>query len=191
MSVFSLPEIARVARKNPRTIRRWCEAGRVPGAFQTQGGHWRVRGESPEAILAGCSVEGFARRRRKKRNPWKSVVAFTQRKNWQSLMAGIQAVSAWADSPEQGEEYFALLDAADIRGVGWSKVARCLAWIRQADHGGRLTVRDVASLSGVSLRSFYRRYHAAYKAAMRLYAHEAPDLLWESDGNHSRLVPVA
>jgi hypothetical protein len=108
-----------------------------------------------------------------------------------SLMTGLQAVNAWADSPEQAEEYYMLLDAADMRGVRWRRVALCLAWIRIADHGGRLTVRDVARLSGVSLRSFYRHYHAAYKAAMRLYANEAPDLLWERDGNHSRLVPVA
>ncbi|MCL4181178.1 MAG: hypothetical protein KJ072_25965 [Verrucomicrobia bacterium] len=29
--------------KDVRTIRRWCQAGRVPGAYQTPGGHWRVR----------------------------------------------------------------------------------------------------------------------------------------------------
>ena len=25
-----------------RTARRWFKTGRVPGAFQTPGGHWRV-----------------------------------------------------------------------------------------------------------------------------------------------------
>ena len=26
-----------------RTVTRWCEAGKVPGAYQTKGGHWRWR----------------------------------------------------------------------------------------------------------------------------------------------------
>jgi AraC-like DNA-binding protein len=66
MSVFSLPEIARSLHKNPRTIRRWCEAGLVTGAFQTQGGHWRVRGESLAKVVAAAAraTRGFARRRK-------------------------------------------------------------------------------------------------------------------------------
>ncbi len=26
-----------------RTVQRWCEAGEVPGAYRTKGGHWRLR----------------------------------------------------------------------------------------------------------------------------------------------------
>jgi len=26
-----------------RTVQRWCEAGKVPGAYRTKGGHWRLR----------------------------------------------------------------------------------------------------------------------------------------------------
>jgi hypothetical protein len=26
-----------------RTVTRWCEAGKVPGAYRTKGGHWRLR----------------------------------------------------------------------------------------------------------------------------------------------------
>lgn len=38
-----LPEVAKIARKSPRTIRRWCQLGFVKGAICTKGGHWRVR----------------------------------------------------------------------------------------------------------------------------------------------------
>ena len=26
-----------------RTVQRWCEARKVPGAYRTKGGHWRLR----------------------------------------------------------------------------------------------------------------------------------------------------
>lgn len=42
MSV-SLSKIAWIKCVNQRTVRRWCQKGMVPGAYQTRGGHWRVR----------------------------------------------------------------------------------------------------------------------------------------------------
>jgi hypothetical protein len=40
---FSLPEVAAIARKSSRTIRRWCQLGFVKGAQCSKGGHWKVR----------------------------------------------------------------------------------------------------------------------------------------------------
>ena len=40
---FSLPEVAAIARKSSRTIRRWCQLGFVKGARCSRGGHWKVR----------------------------------------------------------------------------------------------------------------------------------------------------
>jgi excisionase family DNA binding protein len=48
-SVLGVPE---------RTFRRWCETGKMPGAYQTRGGHWRVRRPSP-AMLRKVSGTGF------------------------------------------------------------------------------------------------------------------------------------
>lgn len=52
MSVFKLSELAGWLHRDERTIRRWCIAGRIKGAFQTKGGHWRVRTEKHGALAA-------------------------------------------------------------------------------------------------------------------------------------------
>jgi len=69
MSDFRLPEIAFLARKNARTIRRYCEAGLVRGAFRLGGvrGHWRIRASSAleAAEQALEATRGFSRTRGK------------------------------------------------------------------------------------------------------------------------------
>lgn len=65
-----LPEVAKIARKSPRTIRRWCQLGLIKGARCSKGGHWKVRvclsGKDEEEIRArarraGGSQEDFDR----------------------------------------------------------------------------------------------------------------------------------
>jgi hypothetical protein len=67
MSDFRLREIAFLARKNSRTIRRYCEAGLVRGAFRIGGkrGHWRIRANSAleAAEQALEATRGFSRNR--------------------------------------------------------------------------------------------------------------------------------
>lgn len=35
-------EAAELGGVSDQTIRRWCEKGKFPGAYQTEGGHWRI-----------------------------------------------------------------------------------------------------------------------------------------------------
>jgi len=56
MSDFKLSEIAGWIGKDEKTLRRWCIAGRVEGAFQTQGGHWRVAIEAQSPALAASNL---------------------------------------------------------------------------------------------------------------------------------------
>jgi excisionase family DNA binding protein len=35
-------EAAEIGGVSDQTIRRWCEKGKFPGAYQTEGGHWRI-----------------------------------------------------------------------------------------------------------------------------------------------------
>jgi hypothetical protein len=43
IATLPLPEVAKIARKSSRTIRRWCQAGLIKGARCSRGGHWKVR----------------------------------------------------------------------------------------------------------------------------------------------------
>lgn len=36
------PEYGALFEVDGRTVRRWCEAGRIPGVIRTPGGHWRI-----------------------------------------------------------------------------------------------------------------------------------------------------
>src|SRR6266516_4303123 len=42
-SPMSLTSLASEKGVSRRTVQRWCAAGKVPGAYRTKGGHWRVR----------------------------------------------------------------------------------------------------------------------------------------------------
>lgn len=37
---------------SPNTVKNWLEAGHLPGAFRTPGGHWRFRREDVVALRA-------------------------------------------------------------------------------------------------------------------------------------------
>lgn len=41
MSV-SIRQIAFFTKHSEKTVRRWCEGGRIKGAYRTKGGHWRI-----------------------------------------------------------------------------------------------------------------------------------------------------
>lgn len=55
MSDFKLSQIAKWHSKSERTLRRLCIAGRVSGAYETAGGHWRIRCESPRKVVINYS----------------------------------------------------------------------------------------------------------------------------------------
>jgi len=40
---LSLTELAKDQGRTERTIREWCKKGVIPEAYQTSGGHWRIR----------------------------------------------------------------------------------------------------------------------------------------------------
>lgn len=39
---YTSSEAARILGVSDQTIRRWCERGKYPNAYQTEGGHWRI-----------------------------------------------------------------------------------------------------------------------------------------------------
>jgi len=84
MSV-SLGEASNQIGKSSRTLRRWCERGIIPWAYQTKGGHWRLARWTPAVRdRLAEQIKGFARMR-----------------NWAAFNAkwdadpGIQAIRSW------------------------------------------------------------------------------------------------
>lgn len=39
---YTTEDVAKIQNVSSQTVRRWCERGYYPGAFQTRGGHWRI-----------------------------------------------------------------------------------------------------------------------------------------------------
>lgn len=68
MSVFTLAQLAVVAGKDARTMRRWCERGFFGRAARRAraGGHWRVTGADAAGLVAGArkNARGFERKRK-------------------------------------------------------------------------------------------------------------------------------
>jgi Predicted site-specific integrase-resolvase len=42
VEVYTSSDVAEILSVSDQTIRRWCEKGKYPEAFQTEGGHWRI-----------------------------------------------------------------------------------------------------------------------------------------------------
>ena len=51
-AILKPEEVARLLGVNARTIKRWAESGKLPGAFRTPGGHWRVPAATVAVIAA-------------------------------------------------------------------------------------------------------------------------------------------
>jgi len=51
-------EVAAMWRVDPKTVSRWAQAGKFPGAFRAPGGHWRFPVDSTEILLAIGSAAG-------------------------------------------------------------------------------------------------------------------------------------
>jgi hypothetical protein len=84
MSVFELSDIAHFLEKNDRTLRRWCQEERVPGAFCTGGGkrgigHWRIRGESLQAVVESVRRAAPKNARRRKESAYPGAIVTVAR----------------------------------------------------------------------------------------------------------------
>lgn len=186
MSDFSLGEVARCAGKNPRTIRRWCELGRVHGAYRLPSGHWRVSAPSEAAAVAGCDISGFARcpkssgsMKTLEKNMRKASRAFAeivQRPSHKILMRAVEAIDLNMELlDELGLEQkaldavlFTLPSAKTFRAV---KVAALASWILRARAvGGRVGRATVARTAEMSRMTFERHFGGLFREAGRVVA---------------------
>jgi len=76
MSDFRLTKIAPLIEKDSRTLRRWCDAGLVPGAYRSAGGHWRISGKSLQDVICRILAEKPKFSRRRSENAYPSGLGF-------------------------------------------------------------------------------------------------------------------
>jgi hypothetical protein len=164
MSDFFLPEVAELARKDARTLRRWCIAGVVPGAWKSPGGHWRIKAESLENA-AGLAMRG-ARDFSRKRNPQKKTIGgkpvpaemlarveAMKRNLRKNIPSSIAVIRVLQTMPEE----FApdgVLESPFLA----NSVVSAIAWVMAATGELRPHVEDVAPAFGMGRRKFYRKF---------------------------------
>jgi hypothetical protein len=73
MTAFDVETLAKALKKSPRTVKRWCAQGVIPGAKKGKSVKWEVEGKSFSDVVEAAqkATYGFARSRggnpRKKR----------------------------------------------------------------------------------------------------------------------------
>jgi hypothetical protein len=171
MSVLSLHDIAQRFRKDERTIRRWCQSGRMPGAFQTKGGHWRVRAGSLENIRP--DIERFARARVPAGDAWAEVkrtglalgrlmrrgrgAAFHHAAG--AIVERHHALELLGESPRLADALWESVDVQPTRASVDSIMRAAVAlWsLNAAEKGGR-GIAAIASRAGIPRRTFERHF---------------------------------
>ena len=59
----SLEYLAAMLRKSTRQVREYCKQGKVPGAFSTTGGHWRIRYDERTVNVVRAAICADSRER--------------------------------------------------------------------------------------------------------------------------------
>ena len=187
MSVFKLSEISGWLMKDEKTLRRWCIAGRVKGAFQTKGGHWRVRArtskEAPmwvasdiqEALESSPSAGAKRKFHRRNRDATqkklgvqiKKLKQFHARGRGWALMEAARAIIARVDQMEISkderekvvERLNALVWEQEVSPQLWDLIQRVAAgiWAKDASSKGRRGLKGAAAEAGMARNTF--RHH--------------------------------
>lgn len=48
--IMKAVEVAEIFRVDTRTVSSWCRRGKLPGAFTTLGGHWRIPAQAVQEM---------------------------------------------------------------------------------------------------------------------------------------------
>ena len=144
----SLREFARLLEKSTKQIRRYCQCGLIPGAYQTPKGHWRVPYDPQSVEQAQERIAEFERKR--------DVFATSKELqevcpdaefDYDDLAIDRQLVGKLLKemeelAPKQGRWKYELLAAANS--LTWREL--------------KLTKTSIAAQIGISRATLYRRY---------------------------------
>jgi hypothetical protein len=188
MSVFKLSELAGWLHKDERTIRRWCISGRIKGAFQTKGGHWRIRSrqsareaaweigrEVSKAAGEGCKRVFQPRAR----DPLQKRLKRTMRQSDKMFSRG--RGKAWLHAVRAVEKSLKKMDltkderilvtdklreivwGTEISPELWNLIYRIAAgiWAKDASADGKRGIMGAAKIAGMP-RTTFRNYFRDY-----------------------------
>jgi hypothetical protein len=168
MSEYRLSEVAKWLRKDERTIRRWCIAGRVCGAFQTSGGHWRIRATHPRKVK--IKKDGFQTRNRgldkRVADSMARVAAYHARGRGRAYLLTVETVLDRSDSllnlgddPSWHERYFSIIDKPPSK-EAFNEAVNAAMFIlakKRNESGGR-GVAGLARALGIKRGTFLNYY---------------------------------
>jgi len=168
MSDYRLSEVAKWLRKDERTIRRWCIAGRVDGAFQTSGGHWRIRASSPRKVK--IKKDGFQTRNRgldkRVADSMAKVTAYHAKGRGRAYLLAVETIADQSDSLRNlgfdanlHERLFALINKPPSK-KAFNEAVKAAMFIlakKRNDSGGR-GVAGLARALGIKRGTFLNYY---------------------------------
>ena len=168
MSEYRLVEVALWLGKNERTIRRWCIAGRVGGAFQTLGGHWRICATHPRKVK--IKKDGFETRNRGSvkglADSWARVSVYHSKGHGRAYMLAVAAIADQSDAlrnlgfdPNLHERLLALIDKVPSKKAFGEavKAAMYILAIKRNDSGAR-GIAGLANALGIKRGTFVNYY---------------------------------
>jgi hypothetical protein len=178
MPVFTVQDIAKLARKDEKTIRIWCSKGFVPGAKRKRGGagrHWRIEGTNA-ATVAGLSLraaQGYSRNRKRtiggKVIPSEMLEQVRRMKNRLRLRRDDEVVrwsfaASLGESFDEGEVSFAVLMGVDkVR-----EIANALANLIVQAGPSSNHAQFLGAQFGWSRATFYRKFGKLLPMARKL-----------------------
>lgn len=131
----SLQHLAAKLGKSSRQVRRLCQAGLVPNAYRTAGGHWRIRNSSAILVRVREAIRGRTRNRE-----------FVNRKKY------LQAQKA-QEVPLREELLYG--ERAYSMGPYKHNVGLAITMLHRADKP--VTVASVAAEMGIARSTLYRQ----------------------------------
>ena len=170
MSEYRISEVARWLCKDERTIRRWCIVGRVGGAIQTAGGHWRICASHPRKVK--IKKDGFQTRNRgwvkRVADSMARVTAYHSKGRGRAYMLAVETIADQSDSLRNlgfdanlHERLSAFIDKPPSK-KAFDEAARAAMYIlakKRNDSGGR-GVAGLAIALGINRGTFLNYYGA-------------------------------
>jgi len=180
--------IGRHARVSQRTVRRWCETGKLPGVYQTKGGHWRLIGPCLKQLRQ--ADESFRKASPKLRRIYKA--SFEQQRRWLRELAEVLQVSSVLGHAQEFRPDVPIRQCLHPRAIEAVEHPTGLLMIHAEKlHSEQtpITPKALARSLQISVATLYRRYNKT-EGVKRVCKHDTPRPDGQVRFDQSGPVPV-